>query len=215
MSRCVSSITLHRTITKYFKKLNQRLDEAIEQANGIALLLENITHDFEKDHGIANFRVRRLRLEKYKYEVTRLEQKYSHLKNTRTLFFREQMSITNRFYDSVCTASRKIYGMALRDANHWNNNLMVPMETYVREHHTQLRRRLESVKRIHRASDTVDTRLEELRDMQTELQAQHALFQHHRQHLDKLLADIKPAASTDLSESAEIVYLGSKKSFSY
>jgi len=30
------------------------------------------------------------------------------------------------------------------------------METYVREHHTQLRRRLESVKRIHKASDTVE-----------------------------------------------------------
>ena len=79
---------------------------------------------------------------------------------------------------------------------------------------TQLRRRLESVKRIHRASDTVDTRLEELRDMQSEQQAQHALFQHHRQHLNKLLADLNPATPTAVGESAEIVYLGSKKSFS-
>ena len=39
---------------------------------------------------------------------------------------------------------------------------MSPMETQVREHQVQLRRRLESIKRIHKASDTLDDRLAEL-----------------------------------------------------
>ena len=187
MARCASSITLQKIISKYFTKLNQYLVQAIEQANEIAILSERITRDFEDEHGITNFRVRRLRLEKFQQEVSRLEQKYSHLKETKTLFFREQMSITNRFYDSVCSASRKIFSHALRDARAWNNNLMVPMETYVREHHTQLRRRLESVKRIHKASDTVETRLVELKIIQTELQAQHAQFSEFKDELQRLL----------------------------
>jgi len=162
MARCASSITLQKTISQYFDRLNYYLDSAITQASEIAVLSESITRDFEQDHGIANFRVRRLRLEKFKQEVARLEAKHSNLKETKTLFFREQMSITNRFYESVCQASRKIFSRALRDATNWNSNLMVPMETYVREHHTQLRRRLESVKRIHKASDTVEQRLAEL-----------------------------------------------------
>jgi hypothetical protein len=103
------------------------------------------------------------------------------------------MSITNRFYDSVCTVSRKIFSRALRDATNWNSNLMVPMETYVREHHTQLRRRLESVKRIHKASDTVEQRLEELSTMQIRLLSQHDEFTIRQNVLVNLLIEAETA----------------------
>jgi len=193
MARCASSITLQKTISKFFQRLNDYIDSAIKQANDIATLSENITRDFEHDHGIANFRVRRLRLEKFKQEVARLEAKHSNLKETKTLFFREQMSITDKFYDSVCVASRKLFKRALKDAKNWNNNLMVPMETYVREHHTQLRRRLESVKRIHKASDTVETRLQELQEMQKQLLEQHGQFHTYQSRLVNLLAEAELA----------------------
>ncbi len=217
MAKCASSITLQKTISKYFDKLNHYLDSAIEQANEIANLSENITRDFEKDHGIANFKVRRLRLERYKQDVARLEAKHSNLKETRTLFFREQMSITNKFYESVCAASRKVFSKALKDATSWNNNLMVPMETHVREHHTQLRRRLESVKRIHRASDTVEARL-------SELNVQHATLVKQNDHLsrlqNRLLALLKDAEEANEAakpapeeETAEVLYWEHKVNF--
>ncbi len=203
MARCASSITLQKTISKYFERVNHYLDSAITQANEIAVLSEGITRDFEHDHGIANFRVRRLRLERFKQEVGRLEAKHSNLKDTKTLFFKEQMSITNRFYDSVCTVSRKIFSRALIDATNWNNNLMVPMETYVREHHTQLRRRLESVKRIHKASDTVEQRLQELTTMQTQLVAQHDQFTVRQNALVNLLVEAEKANTPPELENAE------------
>lgn len=209
MARCASSLTLQKTISKFFERLNYYIDSAIDQANEIAALSENITRDFEQDHGIANFKVRRLRLEKFKQEVNRLEVKHRHLKDTRTLFFREQMSITNRFYESVVQAARKIFSHALRDATNWNNNLMVPMETYVREHHTQLRRRLESVKRIHKASDTVEQRLQELTVMQAQLVEQHGQFTTFKSQLTTLMTEAeeknKPVETEDTS-SADILY---------
>lgn len=193
MSRCASSITLQKTINKYFEKLHRYLDQASMQATELASLSETITRDFEQDHGIANFQVQRLQLDKFKLEVERLEEKYSHLKDTKTLFFREQMSITNRFYDSVCNASRKIFTRALRDTNNWSNNLMVPMETYVREHHMQLRRRLESVKRIHQATDTVELRLAELEQTKIVQQRQQEQFATLQHRLARLLAVESPA----------------------
>jgi hypothetical protein len=72
------------------------------------------------------------------------------------------MSITNRFYDTVGTVTKLIYMKAAKDAADWSKSLMLPLETQVREHHGQLRRIVESVKRIHNAADTVDERLEEL-----------------------------------------------------
>ena len=203
LARCASTITLQKTITAYFEELHRFLTRSMGQANEIALLSENITQDFEQEHGIANFRVRRLRLERFQHEVQRLEAKHIDLKQTKTLFFREQMSITNRFYESVCSASRKIFKRALRDANNWNNNLMVPMETYVREHHTQLRRRLESVKRIHKASDTVETRLVELVQMQEQLTAQHDEFTSLQNKLADLLIEAEEADTPDELQGVE------------
>jgi len=49
---------------------------------------------------------------------------------------------------------------------------MAPLETQVREHHMQLRRRLESVKRIHRASDELEERIVELEQAEAGLRAQ-------------------------------------------
>jgi hypothetical protein len=209
MASCASSITLQKTIAKYFNKMHRYLEQAMEQANEIAVLSENITRDFEHDHGIANFKVRRLRLEKFQQEIQRLEQKYSHLKETKTLFFREQMSITNRFYESVCSASRKIFARALNDANAWNNNLMVPMETYVREHHSQLRRRLESVKRIHKATDTVETRQKELEQQHQALEAQHEEFDRLQAKLADLLvagAQEPPSTGDAKADKSNILY---------
>ncbi len=209
MAKCATSITLQKTISKYFERFNYYIDSAIEQANEIAVLSENITRDFEQDHGIANFKVRRLRLERYKQDIGRLEAKHSNLKETRTLFFREQMSITNKFYESVCSASRKIFSRALKDANTWNNNLMVPMETHVREHHTQLRRRLESVKRIHRASDTVETRLSELYVQHAKLVEQNDELGALQEHLSELLNEAEQAnvqLQEEEKQTADILY---------
>jgi len=213
MARCASSLTLQKTITKFFEKLNEYLEQASSQANEIAILSENITRDFEHDHGIINFKVRRLRLDRYKHEVARLERKHANLKETKTLFFREQMSITNKFYASVCNASRKIFSAALRDSVNWNSNLMVPMETYVREHHTQLRRRLESVKRIHKASDTVDSRLQELSIMQIQLHEQRAEFNSLKHKLDELLAHRNNDKDSDEKAAAQILNWQHKSNF--
>lgn len=213
MAKSATSVALQRAVSHYFEQLNSYLDDAIMQANEIAYLCENITRDFEQDHGIANFSIRRLRLEKFKQEVSRLERKHRKLMDTRSLFFREQMSITDRFYESVCNASRKIFERALKEANSWNNNLMVPMETYVREHHTQLRRRLESVKRIHKASDTVDARLKELGALHAQLDGQHGHFKQLSKELNLLLEAAPQASDADAEPTAEILYWSHKPSF--
>lgn len=49
---------------------------------------------------------------------------------------------------------------------------MSPMETQVREHQMQLRRRLESIKRIHKATDTLEDRLREFEEIDRQLAAQ-------------------------------------------
>jgi hypothetical protein len=84
-----------------------------------------------------------------------------------SLVFTEQQALTRKFFESSVAKVRAIYKMANRDADNWLKTIMSPMESQVREHQVQLRRRLESIKRIHQASDTLEERvleLEQIRD---------------------------------------------------
>src|SRR6185436_17937829 len=71
-------------------------------------------------------------------------------------------SLSRKFFESSVAKIRAIFKMANRDADQWLRNIMSPMESQVREHQILLRRRLESIKRIHQATDTLDERIKEL-----------------------------------------------------
>ena len=162
MTNSVTTISLQKCISDFLDIIQASMEGAINQSKEVIALSEDIHRDFQEEHGLGEITPRPLLLGRYKQQISRLEAKHSHLKRTRSLFFREQMSITNRFFDSVVSVIRQIYEKASKDAQDWSKSLMLPLESQVREHHTQLRRRLESVKRIHKASDTLENRLDEL-----------------------------------------------------
>lgn len=216
MTRCATSITLQRTISHFFEKTHRYIDSAIAQAQEISDLTEKVGQEFAHEHGIKDFKVRMLKLEKYKQEIYRLERKHSNLQETKTLFFKEQMSITNKFYESVCIKTRRIFKRAQNNATDWKNNLMIPMETHVREHHAMLRRRLESVKRIHRATDTVEQRLKELEAVQKQTQEQRKQFERLKQKIDSLFEQATEADSSDDTQQqaeADVIYLNANIAF--
>ena len=64
---------------------------------------------------------------------------------------------------------RKAFERANRDAESWLKAIMAPMEIQIREHQIQLKRRLESIKRIHQATDTLEERIEELQHVEEKL----------------------------------------------
>ena len=66
----------------------------------------------------------------------------------------------------------RVFEAANRDVEKWLGALIAPMETQVREHQLQLRRRMESIKRIHKATSTLEDRVNELKQMEVAIQKQ-------------------------------------------
>ena len=62
------------------------------------------------------------------------------------------------------------------------------MEAQIREHQIQLRRRLESIKRIHKASDTLDDRLAELKYVKDGIIEQGNKVRHINRKMEEILA---------------------------
>ena len=100
----------------------------------------------------------------------------------------DQGVITERFFDSVSSKIRQIFQKANKDADNWLKTIMSPMEAQIREHQIQLRRRLESIKRIHKASDTLDDRLAELKYVRDGIIDQGSKMSHIYRRMEKILA---------------------------
>jgi hypothetical protein len=95
---------------------------------------------------------------------------------------------------------RAIYKMANRDADNWLKTIMSPMESQVREHQVQLRRRLESIKRIHQASDTLEERVSELEQIRDGIREQERNLENRVEAVMKVLSfDQGKSAAADQS----------------
>jgi len=138
------------------------MDNATAQANEIQELMEGVYRKFQEEHGLANIRPRRFSTSKYQRELKRLEERHDYFLRGMSMVMTEQTVLVRKFYESVVSKVRQIFDRANRDADDWLRTIMSPMESQVREHQVQLRRRLESIKRIHKASDTLDDRMAEL-----------------------------------------------------
>jgi chromosome segregation ATPase len=89
-----------------------------------------------------------------------------------SLLTHDKKNITQKFFEEVAIQVRRSFEHANRDAEVWLRAIMAPMETQVREHQIQLKRRLESIKRIHQATDTLEDRIAELEGVENNLQQQ-------------------------------------------
>jgi CII-binding regulator of phage lambda lysogenization HflD len=97
--------------------------------------------------------------------------------------------LTRRFFETVASRIKHVYDIANRDVEEWLRAVMSPLETHVREHHLQLKRRLDSVQRIHAATGELDARIDEL-------------DQQHESFAAQIAALMRAVAAIDASPAA-------------
>jgi hypothetical protein len=90
---------------------------------------------------------------------------------------------------------KRTYEYANLEAEQWLRAVMAPVEAQVREHQLQLRRRVESIRRIHEATETLEDRMAELDQVGASLGGQIAELKGHARAIGALL-------KTDASASA-------------
>jgi hypothetical protein len=79
-----------------------------------------------------------------------------------TLVTRDKRTLIQQFFETIAAQLRKTFDHANRDAEQWLRALMAPLEGQVREVQRQLKHRLENVRRIQDATESLDERIDEL-----------------------------------------------------
>jgi len=164
---------VRQAMGEFFATIRGNLDAAGNQAAEIHELMRAMYVRFAIEYGLEPFVPPPFSVLKYQKEVDRLERAYNqHFNTLWNMVSKAKFALMRRFFETVASRAKHAYDVANRDVDAWLRAVMAPLETQVKEHHLQLKRRLESIKRIHRASDELEERIAELTQQAEALRAQ-------------------------------------------
>ncbi|WP_345793096.1 dynamin family protein [Thauera sp. JM12B12] len=155
---------LREAMEGYFHNLRTNLQRSSAEISEISRMLETMYKRFSVEHGLKLSPPESFSTMRYEAELDRLEAIFNRQINTAlTLVTTEKHALTQKFFETVAMQARRTFEIANQDVEQWLRAVMSPLDTQVREYQIQLKRRLESVKRIHEATDTLENRVEELK----------------------------------------------------
>ena len=173
MDEASFSKSLTGAMRKFFEVARENLTKSDAEIAEILVMMESVYKKFSVEHGLKLGTPTSFALSRYLKEINRLDQWCdAHLNTPVLLLTHDKRRVTQKFFDEVAVQIRRAFERANRDTESWLKAVMAPMETQVREHQIQLRRRLESIKRIHQATETLEERINELLQMESHLESQ-------------------------------------------
>lgn len=182
------SKNLSGAMKSFFAQTRRALADSSHEIGEILAMMEMVYKKFTVEHGLKLGSPTTFSLLRYEKEMDRLENWCdSHLGSTVSLLTHDKKNITQKFFEEVAVQVRRAFERANKDAEIWLRAIMAPMETQVREHQIQLKRRLESIKRIHQATDTLEDRIAELETVGTGLQQQIRILDNMEARVQELL----------------------------
>lgn len=170
MLEAAFSKTLSDAMADFFGSSRLALTKSNGEIAEILAMMEAVYRKFAVEHGLKLGSPTSFSLLRYEKELDRLQAWCdTHLNSMVSLMTHDKKNITQKFFEEVAVQVRRAFEHANKDAEIWLRAIMAPMETQVREHQIQLKRRLESIKRIHQATDTLEDRIAELEGVEDTL----------------------------------------------
>ncbi len=181
--------TIRGSMDNFFSELKTRLVSSDAQIEEINKMMGVMYEKFSKDHGLRKTEPPAFSTLRYQKELAKLERAYKEQFNTAfNMIANEKMTLTSKFFETLASRVIHVFEVANRDIENWLKAVIAPMESQVREHQLQLRRRLESIKRIYKATDTLEDRIAELETIEKSIQAQLDDLKVLRMHMQNALS---------------------------
>jgi hypothetical protein len=185
-------------MNEFFATIRHDFEEAAKRSAEIHEMMQAMYARFAKEQGLERYSPPPFSMMKYQKEIDRLERAYNqHFNTLWNMVSKAKFALMKRFFETIASRVKHVYDIENRDLESWLKAVMSPLETQVKEHHLQLRRRLDSIKRIHRASGELEERLTELGQQEQALDAQVRALAREVAAIDALIAspDALPQAA--------------------
>jgi hypothetical protein len=187
------SMGLRSAVKEFFAQIRSNLALSSQKTEEITAMMTVMYRKFSTEHGLALSSPMPFSLEKYRKEIELIESVYHKQFGATMILTTPQVALMTKFFDSIASRVKQSFLQANRDVEAWLKVVMAPLEAQIWEHKSQLKKRRQSIERIHMATDSLEEKVESLEKMQAELDEQkHALV--------ALEAQLKDAISAELAE---------------
>ncbi|MEQ1600980.1 MAG: dynamin family protein [Methylophilaceae bacterium] len=147
----------------FFVEIKDRLIKSDHQANEIKKMMDAMYAKFAKDHGLREFDIPQYTSLRHQKELAKLERAYKERFNTLlNMLSNEKATLTSKFFATLASRVITLFETANHDVEGWLRSVISPMQSQIKEHQMLLRRRLDSIKRIYKSTDSLDERIGEL-----------------------------------------------------
>ncbi|CAN5220561.1 dynamin-like GTPase family protein [soil metagenome] len=178
-------------VRDFFMQIQDNLSLSGEKIEEITEMMTVMYRKFSTEHGLALSTPMPFSLEKYSNEIRMIEEIYQKQFGTATLLTTRQVVLLQKFFDSIASRVKQSFLQANRDVEAWLKVVMAPLEAQIGEHKTQLKRRKQSIERIHVATDSLEEKVQAFEQMHIELEG-------HRKALVAMEDELKAAITAEI-----------------
>lgn len=183
MVKAAFTKTIRQAMDDFFSELKRRMMDADVHVHEIRKMMEAMYEKFAKEHGLLQKSPPPFSTSRYLKALNKLETIYRDQFNTTfNMIAHEKLALTSKFFETLASHVILEYEAANRDTESWLKAVIAPMETQMREHHVQLKRRVESIKRIYQATDTLEERIADLEQVELSIRQQLTELEQLRDH---------------------------------
>ena len=182
------SMGLREAIKDFFVQIKFNLNASNKKIEEISEMMTIMYRKFSTEHGLALTSPMPFSLDKYLQEVNAIEAVFMRQFSAITLLTTSQKVLMQKFFDSISARVKQSFLQANRDVEAWQKVVMAPIEAQIREHKNQLKNRMQSIQRIHVATDSLEEKISSFDVMHAQVDAQKKSLEELRNNINKALA---------------------------
>lgn len=192
MEKSKFSMGLRAAVRDFFAQIQKNIAISGRKTEEITEMMTVMYRKFSTEHGLALSSPMPFSLDKYRKEIELIEGVYHKQFGTAAIMTTPQVVLMTKFFDSIASRVKQSFLQANRDVEAWLKVVMAPLEAQIWEHKSQLKKRKQSIERIHLATDSLEEKVETLEKMQDDLEQQ-------KKALLQLETELKRAIEAELA----------------
>ena len=201
MSGTWTTAGLKSSMKEFFDMITESIGNAGKQVDQINMLIQTIYREFQKQHGLSDVKPRLFSLSKYKRDLDRLYHEAEAYRKSPVTTMTEQSFVVKKFFISMVSHARNTFFQAHQDASSWGKAAMAPLVTRIKDHKSQMEKRLESLRKINESRDTLKSRIGELEAAADKLNVQ---LEELNGLMETLMRPLEPAPGENASAASQV-----------
>ncbi len=187
MEKALLSVGLRDAMQQFFVRINEMLSRSQVKSEEIYRMADGMYAKMSEENGWTLAKPMTFSLARYQNEMKRIQGVYQERFGLMTLLSNDQRILTRKFFESIASRVKETFEAANRDAEAWFKAIFAPLEGQLREHQSQLKRRIESIKQVQGSTETLEERINEVGIQQYELDQLFKQLKEFEQNIDLTL----------------------------